>query len=155
MKQLIPMALGLALVTSQAQAASAYELSDMNDCELAGRMLQDTTPYLEKAMSLASSKDYKEVAEWRAKVFNPAMTKIETHYGVYDAATRYQDKPISREVSSEFVIRTKLFVQEVYNSVRNNGDKAGMTEQWKMMRVPVEKFSSECEGQSGTATGAE
>ena len=145
MKRLIPMTLGLALVTSQAQAARAFELSDMNDCELAGHMIQDATPYLEKAMSLASSKDYKEVTEWRVQVFNPAITKIETHYGVYDAATRYQDKPISREVSTEFIIRTKLFVQEVYNSVRNNGDKAGMTEQWKMMRVQVEKFSSECE----------
>ncbi len=146
MKQLIPMALGLALVTSQAQAASALDLSGMNDCEIAGHMIQDTTPYIQKAMSLSSSQDYKEVAQWRVKVFNPAMEEIDTHYGVYDAATRYKDKPISHQVSTEFVIRTKLFVQEVYNRVRTNGDKAGMTEQWKMMRVPVEKFSSECEG---------
>ncbi|HHF3210484.1 TPA: hypothetical protein ACPJ12_001071 [Vibrio diabolicus] len=146
MKQLIPIALGLALVTSQAQAVNVEDLSTMSDCEIAGHMIQDTTPYIQKAMSLSSAKDYKEVAQWRVKVFNPAMEEIDTHYGVYDAAARYKDKPISHEVSTEFVIRTKLFVQEVYNRVRNNGDKAGMTEQWKMMRVPVEKFSSECEG---------
>ncbi|XYB96807.1 hypothetical protein ACSTKF_19370 [Vibrio parahaemolyticus] len=145
MKQLIPMALGLALFASQAQAVSAEDLSTMSDCEIAGHMIQDTTPYIQKAMSLSSSKDYREVAQWRAKVFNPAMDEIDSRYGVYDAAARYKDKPISHEVSTEFVIRTKLFVQEVYNRVRNNGDKAGMTEQWKMMRVPVEKFSSECE----------
>ncbi len=54
MKKLISMALGLALVTTQAQAASAFELSDMNDCELAGHMIQDATPYIQKAMSFLS-----------------------------------------------------------------------------------------------------
>ncbi|MGI3064457.1 hypothetical protein ACRTEL_08475 [Vibrio diabolicus] len=45
MKQLIPMALGLALVTSQAQTDNTLELSDINDFELAGNITQYTIPY--------------------------------------------------------------------------------------------------------------
>ncbi|MFH4586458.1 hypothetical protein [Vibrio alginolyticus] len=142
MKKLITMF--MCLVVTQSQAANLLDISEMTDCEISARMLQDTTPYIEKAMSLSASKDYREVAQWRTKVFNPAMDEIDSHYGVYDAADLYKNKPMSRELSTEFVIRTKLFVQEVYNRVRNNGDKTGMTEQWKMMRVPVEKFSNEC-----------
>lgn len=48
------MVVGLALLTAQAQAASAFELSDINDCELAGHMIQDATPYIQKAMSFSS-----------------------------------------------------------------------------------------------------
>lgn len=46
------MVVGLALLT--AQAASAFELSDMNDCELAGHIMQDATPYIQKVMSFSS-----------------------------------------------------------------------------------------------------
>lgn len=51
MKQLIPMALGLALVTSQAQTDNTLELSDINDCELAGNITQYTIPYKDHVAS--------------------------------------------------------------------------------------------------------
>lgn len=112
MKQLIPIDIRLALVTSQAQTANVGYLSTIKDCEFASQMLQDTTPYIQKLEPLSSINDYK-------------------------------DKPISREVSIEFVIRTKLFAQEAYNLVRksaNSANKARITYQSQMMRVPVDSF---------------
>ncbi|HCJ4667674.1 hypothetical protein [Vibrio parahaemolyticus] len=128
-------------------SATIGDSSNLSDCELAGKMISDTTPYIEKAISLTDSKKYQDVASWRAKVFNPAISDIEQRYNTREIATQFRNKPISSEVASEYVLRTKLLVQEVYSHVRHGVDKSGIKQQWKLMRVPLETYSNKCESQ--------
>ncbi|EGR2769760.1 hypothetical protein QRC92_000235 [Vibrio parahaemolyticus] len=120
-------------------------LANLGDCELSKLMLDETGPLLTKAVSFVDIADYREIAQWRTTTFNSSISQIEDKYRLSPKEARSANRSLSTQIHNDFVNRTRLLVQEIYNHVRNGGDKSAIQEQWQIIKKTGELYAQQCE----------
>ncbi|HCG9116575.1 TPA: hypothetical protein NJ598_000189 [Vibrio parahaemolyticus] len=138
------------IIISFALLASAHthaqsELNALSDCEYSNRMIEDTAPLLVKAVSFVDNADYREIAQWRTTTFNSSISQIEDKYRLSPKEAMSANRSLSTQIHNDFVNRTRLLVQEIYNHVRNGGDKSAIQEQWQIIKKTGELYAQQCE----------
>ncbi len=136
--------LGVLLLTS-VHAYAQSDLATLSDCEYSKRMIDETTPLMLKAVSFVDKTDYREIAQWRVKEFNPTISRIEDSYRLNPQEAISSNRSLSNSVHNDFVNRTRLLVQTIYNHVRNGGDKSVIKEQWQIIKKTANSYAKQCE----------
>lgn len=134
-----------ALLTS-AHTSAQSELNALSDCEYSKRMIVEVSPLLSKSVSfIQNNTDYKEIARWRTTTFNESISQIEDKYRLSPKEAMSANRSLSRQIHSDFVNRTRLLVQEIYNQVKTGGDKSALQEQWNIVKGAGELYAKQCE----------
>ncbi|MDF4934306.1 hypothetical protein P3550_09825 [Vibrio parahaemolyticus] len=117
----------------------------LSDCEYSKLMIDEASPLLIKAVSFVGNTDYREIAQWRTTVFNSSISQIENKYRISPTEAMSANRSLSTQIHNDFVNRTRLLVQEIYNHVRNGGDKSAIQEQWQIIKKTGELYAQQCE----------
>ncbi|WP_053349567.1 hypothetical protein [Vibrio alginolyticus] len=136
--------LGLALIAS-AHAYAQNDLSTLSDCQYSKKMIDEASPLLLKAVSFVDNADYREIAQWRTTTFNSSISQVEDKYRLSPEEAMSANRNLSTQIHNDFVNRTRLLVQEIYNHVRNGGDKSAIQEQWQIIKKTGELYAQQCE----------
>ncbi|WP_281946401.1 hypothetical protein [Vibrio parahaemolyticus] len=128
-----------------AQDKTSQLPAQLSDCEYSNKMITEVSPLLAKAVSFVDSTDYREVAQWRSATFNSSISQIEDKYRLSPKEAMSENRSLSRQIHDDFVNRTRLLVQEIYNHVGSGGDKSAVNEQWKMIQKTASLYAEQCE----------
>lgn len=136
--------LGLVLIAS-AHAYAQNDLSTLSDCKYSKKMIDEASPLLLKAVSFVDNADYREIAQWRTTTFNSSISQVEDKYRISPTEAMLENRSLSIQIHSDFVSRTRLLVQEIYNHARNGGDKSAINEQWQIIKKTASSYAKQCE----------
>ncbi|MDE5178235.1 hypothetical protein [Vibrio fluvialis] len=124
-------------------STSAFATSE--DCEKASPMVSPTVHLVVQALRMhKDNADYKAIAQWRVNTFNPQIDKIISANELQPKDMVNPDLEITRDVYNEVMMRSKIYVNQVYSYSRGGADKSSVDEQRIMINDAVQRFKAAC-----------
>lgn len=115
------------------------------DCERAAPMVSPTVHLVVQALRMhKDNADYKTIAQWRVNTFNPQIDKIISANELQPKDMMNPGLEITRDVYNEIMMRSKIYVNQVYSYARGGVDKNSVNEQRIMINDAVQRFKAAC-----------
>ncbi len=124
---------------------SASTFAASVDCEKAKPMVSPTVHLVVQALRMhKADTDYKTIARWRSSTFNPEIEKIIQANELQPKDIMNPNLEITRDIYNEVMMRSKIYVNQVYSYSRGSADKQSVDEQRIMISDAVRRFEDAC-----------
>ncbi|WP_417585304.1 hypothetical protein [Nitrincola sp.] len=124
-------------------ASPAY--SATSDCESAYSILGPSVPLVIEAIKLHNANaDYKTIAQWRSKTFNPQIEKIIDANQLSPQDMMNPELEITRDAYNDVMMRAKIFVDQTYAYSKGTVDATAVSEQREIINNVIQQYKVKC-----------
>ncbi len=117
-----------------------------SDCDSAYGILSPTLPLVIQAAKLnKANADYKTIAEWRVKTFNPQIDQIIEDHKLTPKDMMNPELEITRTVYNEVTMRSKIYVNQAYAYSKGNLEQKAVDEQRLIIGDAIQLYKAKCE----------